>query len=164
MRDVQTVVASEAEEEVVAGDARDLLRLEPEQLADAVILVDDEIAAAEIGERLQGATTDSPLARRPLAEDLCVGQQDEAEIAPDEAASSRRDGEHEAGLARQLLTFGDDARFDATEKILLPPRLAEVREGDYDTLPQRTNAESSFSASASPRATRAGLCASKANG
>ena len=113
VRDVEPVVAAEAEEEVVARDARDLLRLEAEQLPDAVVLVDDEIAAAEIRERLQRAPTDSPLARRPLAEDLRVGQQDEAEVAPDEAASRRRDGEHEPRFARQLFALGDDARFDA---------------------------------------------------
>ena len=78
VRDVEPVVASEAEEEVVARDAGDLLGLEAEQLPDAVVLVDDEVAAAEIRERLQRATADSPLTRRPLAEDLRVRQQDEA--------------------------------------------------------------------------------------
>ena len=46
VRDVQTIVAAEPEEEVVARDARDLFRLEAEQLSDAVILVHDEVAAA----------------------------------------------------------------------------------------------------------------------
>src|SRR5207244_3200659 len=39
VRHVQAVVAAEAEEEVVARDAGDLLRLESDQLADAVVLV-----------------------------------------------------------------------------------------------------------------------------
>ena len=46
VRDVETIVAAEPEEEVVARDARDLFRLEAEQLSDAVILVHDEVAAA----------------------------------------------------------------------------------------------------------------------
>jgi len=41
VRDEDAVVAAEAEQEVVAGDAGDLLRLEAEQLGDAVILVND---------------------------------------------------------------------------------------------------------------------------
>ena len=38
MRDVEAVLAAEGEEEVVAGDAGDVLRLEPEETPDAVIL------------------------------------------------------------------------------------------------------------------------------
>ena len=55
MGNVEPVVAAEGEEEVVAGDSRDLLRLEAEQLSDAVVLVDDVVARAEVGERLQRA-------------------------------------------------------------------------------------------------------------
>ena len=86
VRDVEPVVAPEGEEEVVAGDAGDLLRLEAEELADAVILVDDVVADPQVGERGERPTEPRVGARRPLAEDLRVGQQHEAEIAPDEAA------------------------------------------------------------------------------
>src|SRR5207237_6874488 len=44
VRHVEAVVAAEGEEQVVAGDAGDRLRLEAEQLADAVVLVDDVVA------------------------------------------------------------------------------------------------------------------------
>ncbi len=50
VRDVQAVLAAEGEEEVVARDAGDVLRLEPEQPPDAVILVDDVVAHAQVGE------------------------------------------------------------------------------------------------------------------
>jgi hypothetical protein len=77
VRDVEPVVAAEAEEEVVARDLGDRLRLEAEQLPDAVVLVDDEVAGAEVGEALERAAGGSRPARRALAEDLCVRQQDE---------------------------------------------------------------------------------------
>ena len=53
VRDVEAVLAAEREEEVVARDAGDGLRLEAEQLADAVVLVDDVVAGAQVGERLR---------------------------------------------------------------------------------------------------------------
>src|SRR5207249_6142689 len=64
----QPVVAPEAEEEVVARDARDLLRLEAEQLSDAVVLVDDEVAAPQIRERLERAPTNSPRSEEHTSE------------------------------------------------------------------------------------------------
>ena len=103
MRDVEPVLAAEREEEVVARDARDLLRLEAEQLPDAVILVDDEVAAAQVGEGGERAAEALVGPRRPLAEDLRVGQEDEAELAPDEAAPRRGDREQELRLLGQVL-------------------------------------------------------------
>ena len=134
MRDVETIVAAKAEQEVVARNAGDFLRLEPEQLPDAVVLVHDVVAGAEIRERLQRPAAAAALARRPLAEDLRVGQEREAELAPDEAAPSRRDREDELRVVRQLLTVLDDPRLDPSKKVLLPQRFAEVREGDDDAL------------------------------
>src|SRR5213075_2251783 len=72
VRDVEAVLAAEREQEVVARDAGDLLRLEPEQLADAVVLVDDVVARAQVGEALQRAAADPALARHAPAEDLVV--------------------------------------------------------------------------------------------
>jgi hypothetical protein len=89
VRNVEAIVSTEAEEEVVARDTRDLLRLEAEQLADAVVLVDDVVAGAQVGKRLQRSSTHTPLARRPLAEDLRVGQERQPEVAPDETAPGR---------------------------------------------------------------------------
>ena len=56
VRDVEPVVAPEREEEVVARDAGHRLRLEAEELADAVVLVDDVIAGPEVGEALERAS------------------------------------------------------------------------------------------------------------
>ena len=99
MRDVEPVVAAEGEEEVVAGDAGDLLRLEPEELADAVVLVDDVVADPQVGERGERPPEPRVGARRPLAEHLRVGQQHQAEVAPDEPAPRRRDREPHPGVA-----------------------------------------------------------------
>jgi len=134
VRDVQAVVAAEAEEEVVARDAGDLFRLEAEQLADAVILVHDVVARTQVGEGLQRPATHAPVARRPLAEDLRVGKQDEAEVAPDEAAARGRDREEQLRLVREFLAGCKQTGVDAAEEILLAQGFAQVREGDDDAL------------------------------
>ena len=134
VRHVETVLAAEREEEIVARDARDLLRLEADQLADAVVLVDDEVAAAEVGERRQRTAEPSVGTRWALAEDLRVRQQDEAELAPDEASAGRRDGEEKLRLLRKVLPRGDDARVGALEQVLGAQRLARVGERDHDTV------------------------------
>src|SRR5205823_10891987 len=82
VRDVEAVLAAEGEQEVVACDAGDGVRLEPEQTADPVILVHDVVARAEVGERLQRPAAHAALAGHAAAEDLMVGQEDEAELAP----------------------------------------------------------------------------------
>ncbi len=56
MWDVQAVVAAEGEVQVVAGDVRDLLRLESEQAPDAVVLVYDVVACAQVCEGLERST------------------------------------------------------------------------------------------------------------
>ena len=129
VRDVDAVVAAVGEQEVVARDAGDLLRLEAEQLRDAVVLVHDVVAGAQVGEALQRAARRARRARRPLAEDLRVGQQREAELAPDEAASRRRDRRtgDRSGLAR-LEQLG----LHAAQQRLLAERLTAVRERDDD--------------------------------
>ena len=130
MRDVEPVVAAEAEEQVVAGDRGDGLRLEAEQLPDPVVFVDDVVAGAEVGEGLERAPDAGVGSRSTLAEDLRVGQQREAEIAPDEASSRGRHGEEQLGLVRERIAGLDDPRLDAAEQVRGPERLAEVREGD----------------------------------
>jgi hypothetical protein len=95
VRDVEAVIATKREEQVVPRDARDLLRLETEQPPDPVILVDDVVAGAEVGERLQRAPEARVGARRSLPEDLRVREEDGAEVPPDEAAPRGRDREVE---------------------------------------------------------------------
>jgi hypothetical protein len=55
VRDVEAVVAAEREQQIVARHARDLSRLEAEQLPDSVILVDDVVAGAQVGKGLERA-------------------------------------------------------------------------------------------------------------
>ena len=93
VRDVEPVLAAEREEEVVAGDPGDVLRLEAEELSDAVVLVHDVVADAKIGERLERAAEPSIGTRRALAEDLRVGEQRDPEVSPDESAPCRADDE-----------------------------------------------------------------------
>ena len=131
VRDVQAVVTAKREQQVVARDAGDCLRLEAEQLADAVVLVHDVVAGAQVGERLKR----SPDARglrpaRALAEELRVGQQDEVQVAPHEAAARRRDGESRLRLLRQRLAALEQRRVDAAKQVLGAQRIAAVRERD----------------------------------
>src|SRR6266576_657929 len=90
VRDVEAVLAPEGEQQVVAGDAGDLLRLEGLQAADTVILVDDVVARAQVGEALEGAAQPRVRSWRTLPEDLGVREQDEPELTPDEAAARGR--------------------------------------------------------------------------
>jgi hypothetical protein len=135
VRDVEAVVALEAEEEVVARDPGDGLRLEAKELPDAVILVDDIVAGAQVGEALQRAADTRVGARRALPEDLGVREEDEAELAEDKTAPRGRDGEEEAFLIRELVARLQHLRLDAAEEGFRPERLPAVREGDHDTVP-----------------------------
>ena len=108
------------------------LRLEAEQLADAVVLVDDVVAGAELGEGLERAAGGRGAAARAAAEDLRVGKEREAELAPDEAAPGRRDREEELGLGGQPLAGLEQPRLDAAQEVLRAQRLAPVRERDDD--------------------------------
>ena len=102
VRDVEAVVSSEREQQVVARDPGDLLGLEPEQLADPVVFVDDVVAGAQVGERLERAA-DARRGARFAPEDLRVRQQGDAEVAPDEAAPGRRDRVEQLGIAGKLV-------------------------------------------------------------
>ena len=133
MRDVEPVFAAEREIEVVARDAGDLLRLESEQPADAVVLVDDVVAGAQVGERLERPAEPRVGARRPLAEDLGVGEQREPEIAPDEAATSGADDEADAPDRREARSpRSTTSASTLRSRRCVPQRLAAVREGDDD--------------------------------
>ena len=76
------VGAGVLELEVVAGDAGDGLGVEAGEARDAVVLVDDDVARAQVGERAQGAAP-ARRALRPLgaaaAEQPVLG--DDGELA-----------------------------------------------------------------------------------
>src|SRR5207244_13563255 len=73
-------------------------------------------------------------ARDAPAEDLVVGQQDEAKVAPDEAAACRRDREVERGRGAEALPRLEQARLDAAQHVLGAEGLAAVGESDDDAL------------------------------
>ena len=135
VRDVEPVLALEREEEVVARDARDVLRLEAEQPTDAVILVDDVVADAEVGEGLERAAEPRVDTRRSLAEDLRVREERDPEVAPDEATTRRADDERERGIGGDLVDVVVDGRLDLAQEPLRSQRLALVRERHDDASP-----------------------------
>ena len=126
------VLAAEAEQKVVAGDPGDLLRLEAEEAADPVVLVDDVVATAQVGEARERAAGRRRRPRRAPTKDLRVRKQGKPKVAPDEAAPGRRDGEGEAGRLRARLEQVDG---DAPEEPAAPLGFAEVGEGDDDVEP-----------------------------
>ena len=130
--DVEAVVAAKREEEVVAGDAGDGLRLEAEQLSDTVVLVDDVVARAQIGEALERAPDPCVGARWTLAEDLRVREQDQIEVAKDEAAARRRHREEEPRLVREVVARVENDRVQSPQHGLRPLGLPAVRERDDD--------------------------------
>src|SRR5205823_7223178 len=92
VRYVEAVLAAERQQQVVAGDSGDLLRLEGLEAADTMVLVDDVVARPQVREALQRAP-DRRRPAKPLSEDLRVRKQDEAELTPDEASPRRCDRE-----------------------------------------------------------------------
>ena len=165
VRDVEAVLAAEGEEEVVARDAGDVLRLEAEETADAVILVHDVVADPKVGEGLERATEARVGAGRALAEDLRVRKQGDPEVAPDEASPRRADDEGERtdrGASSAIVPSTVASTFRSRRCV----RSASPWCGKVTTTrrPCLTIAASSFSASASPRAAIAGRCASNTCG
>ena len=93
-----------------------------------MVLVHDVVPGAHVRERLQRAPEPRVGAGRPLAEDLGVGQQREAEVTPDEAPAGGADHELHGRVpeGRALHDLG----LDLPEHPLRPERLPLVREGD----------------------------------
>jgi hypothetical protein len=75
VRNVEPVLAAEGELQVIARDTGDLPCLEAEQLADAVVLVDDVVARPQLGERLEGAPRGGCAGARAAAEDQRVREE-----------------------------------------------------------------------------------------
>jgi hypothetical protein len=65
---------------------------------------------------------------------LRVGEQDDPQVAPDEAAPGRADREEDFGLGRKLLDGLHDPRLGPAEHSLGAERFAAMREGHEDTL------------------------------
>ena len=100
-----------------------------------MILVDDVVADAQIGEGLERAPEPRVRARRSLAEDLGVREQRDPEVAPDEPATGGADEERDRRLGRELVGIIADDRLDSPQKALRAERLALVRERHEHTTP-----------------------------
>ena len=144
----------------------DRLRLEAEQLADAVVLVDDVVAGAQVGERLERA---AERARRRAAaacgRPACrAGARARARARRSRAARARRRTRGPA--SRGSSPPGRRRARASTRRSIACVRSASPRCGKATTRggPARTRPASSFSASARPRAAIAGRCASNENG
>ncbi len=165
VRDVEAVLAAEREQEVVARDAGDLLRLEAEQLPDAVVLVHDVVAGAQVGERLQRAAAErgSPATRGDGRPGGRAGERAGGRARRSRDARARR--RRRAPASSGSLSSGSRIRA-STLRSMFCVRSASPRCGNATTTrcPERTSAASSVSASARPRAAIAGRCASNENG
>ena len=69
------------------------------------------------------------------SKDLRVGQQDEAELPPDEAPPRRRDCEAELGLGAEWLAGSEERCLHSAEERRLAFRLAAMSERDDDAVP-----------------------------
>ena len=165
VRDVEPVLAAEGEEEVVARDAGDLLRLEAEQLADAVVLVDDVVAGAQVGERLERAAEPGVAARGARLRKICVSgsrtSPSSRQTKPRRAGETVKKRPASSGSSSPSSSHSTSSRRSRFAVRRPSPRCGKATTTRW---PARTKEASSFSASASPRAAIAGRCASKANG
>ena len=115
-RHEDAVGAGELELEVVARDAADGLRVEARELGEAVVLVDDDVAGAEVGEGAQRAPSAAGRLRAlgaPAAEEAVLGDDREAQAGGDEPVA-------EAGLGEAELRLRGAGAVD--------PRRAQARE------------------------------------
>ena len=129
--DVDPVLALVFEVEVVAADAADLARLEPGEAGDAVVLVDDVVADAQVAEgeaALAGARR--TLLGAPAPVDEAAERVDgEAQLGADEALAQARLGEGEARVRREAAAV-EQGGVEAFEAVARALRLAAVVEGD----------------------------------
>ena len=113
--DEDAVVALVLEVEVVARDARDGLRLEAREARDAVVLVDDDVAGAQVGEGSEraaparGVVAPAGALLAAAAEEAVLGQDGKLQAGGDEAVS-----EPDVGEAQRVLDAGRDRPPPAT--------------------------------------------------
>ena len=138
---VDAVVALVFEVQVVARHACDRAGLEAGETGDAVVLVDDDVARAQVGERAQrpaaararaGGTPISPLGAA-AAEQPVLGVDGELQLRGDEALAQRRRREAQRGLdvlAGDVHVLAEPGRFQAAQVVGGALALAPAREGD----------------------------------
>ena len=114
-RDLELVAALVAEHHELARGAADLERLEPHEAADAVLLVDDEVAdleVAEVGEEAaQPAAAPARVEVHLLREDVAVGEHEQPGLGQLEAARERAHARQDARtLADREAVLAQDVR------------------------------------------------------
>ena len=142
--DEHAVVALIFEVEVVARDVRDRARLKAGEPRDAVILMHDDVARAQLGERAQRAAAyasrgaPSGLTGRraralgaAAAQQTMLGEDRELQLRGDEALAQRRGDEAQRGLeylARNVDVLAQPRGLHAAEVVGRPLALAATRE------------------------------------
>ena len=101
-RHEDAVRALELEVEVVARDAGDALRVEAGEAREPVVLVDDDVAGAQVGERAQqpAAAPRRPLGAPAAVDQPVLGDRGELQRRADEAVAEVGLREHEPAVLR----------------------------------------------------------------
>ena len=128
VRHVQPVVAAELEVEVVADDAAHLLGVEADEPADAVVLMHDVVAGAQVGDGRQGAADAGRAARAAAAEELSRRQDGQPQAGRDEPPPQLADAERDAGLLGPGVPRIGKRGLDPAQLEVRAAGLAEVRE------------------------------------
>src|SRR3954452_23812460 len=96
--DADAVAVAVLELQVVARDAADGLRLEAEEARDAVVLVHDRVAGAQLGEAGERAAARAgALGAAPAAQQAVLGQDRDLGGGPDEPLAQPGSGKQHAG-------------------------------------------------------------------
>ena len=135
-RHEHAVRARVLEVQVVARDARDGLGVEPGEARDPVVLVDDDVAGAQLGEAPQHAAAADPRppvrSAAPAAEQPVLGDHREVELRRDEALLEPRLGQRDppGGRRRARRAVAEPVDLEPAEVVGGPLALAAPGEGD----------------------------------
>ena len=133
--------AAVAQLQVVAGDARDRLRLEAGEAGDAVVLVYDVVAHPQVGEGRQAAARRTGRSRPAPMHEPAEGDHRQAQLGRDEAVREPRLGEYQFRSLAPLRVRSErvgqgpviqEGRLEPVEVVAGPFRLAAILERDYD--------------------------------
>ena len=131
VRHVEPVVAAELQVEVVAHHARDLLGVEADEAADAVVVVHHVVARPQVAERDQRPPAADAAARRPAPEQLRGRDHRQPQPWDDDAVSQAGDGRRRRPASCGTLAAGRRSLdVDPGQRHPHPRRLADVREAD----------------------------------
>ena len=138
-RDEHPVRAGVLEIEVVTGDAGDGLGVKAGEAGDPVVLMDDDVAGAQVGEAAQdpaAALTPGLLGGSPALEEPVVGDDGEVKLRGDEAGLKSR-GRHRdlPGRGGSGLALPQPPRLQAAEVVGEALALSPARERQHRPVP-----------------------------